>query len=130
MTTAFSPMDFLLLAEILIEGEDADEARFRTAMNRVYYAIFLLARSKTGAAEIEVGAHSAVRRLLRQRGYTKIAESLETLYEFRVKADYYIGPDVSLATWQSDCTNALKLAHKLRNEVNGLPTGRLPRTYR
>jgi uncharacterized protein (UPF0332 family) len=129
MAYAFNPINFLALAEALADA-DADETKLRTAINRAYYAVFLLARARTGATEVEEGTHSAVRRLLTQRGYREVAQRLAKLYDYRVEADYDLSPATSEQNWTETWQEAHILARDPENRISGIRAGRLPKNFR
>lgn len=128
MPEPFNPRAFLELAEELGSDSD-DEARLRTAISRAYYALFLIAREKTGVPDTAEGPHSAVRRALKQRGFRIIANKLEDLFMLRVVADYQLAPhDTSYEDWAANWSLAQQLAQDLLPKITGVRTGRLPRS--
>lgn len=93
------PEDFLSLARELASRDD--EASLRTAISRVYYALFhnarLILRSRHIRVPKGVSAHYEVPARLRELAYDEnnffyeaLASELDTLRTLRVKADYHI----------------------------------------
>lgn len=91
MTNPLDPMRFLTVAQDLAKGT-SDEAKLRVAVGRAYYALFLIAREKTGVVTTD-NVHSAVMRELRSLGYRTIARQLQALKILRVVADYQLLPE-------------------------------------
>jgi hypothetical protein len=82
---AFDPLDFLRLADELA-ADDADEAALRTAIGRAYYAVFLLARSKTPIRDRRA-AHVRVRESISPTNQ-RLASLLGGMSRYRDIADY------------------------------------------
>ena len=79
---------------VTIAEEHANEAGYRTAIGRVYYACFLVglnATKRKGWFQPKNGAgdHSGLSRALRDKGKEQIAHKLIELYRLREHADYH-----------------------------------------
>ena len=91
----FNAQEFLQLGLNLVNSEP-NEAGYRTAINRVYYACFLIGRESTyrkgwfPLIKYDGTDHSALQRALR---HTNLGSKLRTLYELREHADYHIDPE-------------------------------------
>ncbi len=109
---AFDPHEFLAKASSLACG--TDECSLRTAVNRSYYAVFLIARERLGVTQTE-RAHEAVRdRLRRRNNGERLARQMEQLYKLRTTADYDLDPqDPAYQNWRANWQRALGWANKL-----------------
>ena len=95
---ALDPADFLAQAPLLMEA--GGEAGYRSAINRAYYACYLMARDRQfGLDAAQWGgrgsrpSHRAVARALRERRSMRdAARSLEHLRQTREVADYVRDP--------------------------------------
>lgn len=72
-----------------------NEAGYRTAIGRAYYACYLVGANATKnkgwfSPTYSVSDHSALRRALKNRGKDGIADELLDLYILREHADYHI----------------------------------------
>jgi uncharacterized protein (UPF0332 family) len=85
----FDPLAFLALADELVES-DADEATLRTAIGRAYYALFLIARSKT-SVQGRRNVHERVRVELGTQD-RRLASLLGDVAYLRLVADYELVP--------------------------------------
>jgi hypothetical protein len=83
----FDPLDFLRIADALAT-DDADEASLRTAIGKVYYALFLIARDKTGI-EGRATVHECVRAAISPHDH-RLASRLGTIGHIRLVADYEV----------------------------------------
>lgn len=90
----FDPNCFIALSREFSE-DDKSEAEYRTAINRAYYGIFLLAREELSSREQPVKTghsdeHSKVRECFRKKPFRNdtVAHRLGSLYGDRAKADY------------------------------------------
>ena len=92
MTQPLDPLAFLNLAQELA-SQGNDETKIRTAVGRAYYALFLVAREKTGVRGRR-NVHQLVIDGVRGRtGYRPIGDQLDTLRRLRSVADYQLLPD-------------------------------------
>jgi hypothetical protein len=115
----FDPMDFIRLADDLVTA-DADEATLRTGVGRLYYAVFLIARTKTGLTG---------RRLIHERVRTAISphdDSLArqpgSLGHLRSVADYEIQPtSVQDRDWHRNWDIARRNARSILRKLELLP---------
>jgi hypothetical protein len=86
----FDPLEFLALARTLTDlGEN--EANLRTAVGRAYYAVFLVARQRTGVSAASGSAHGDVVRALSAHDRA-LADQLGRLRRLRNVADYELVP--------------------------------------
>ena len=92
----FDPQQFKILADWLV-GEKTDEASFRTAISRIYYAAHL--RAREGLIRKRPGVipsgnfgsiHSTVIRGLRHGPTNGISRHLDALRKLREHADYHL----------------------------------------
>lgn len=113
MIMAFDSLGFLRLARNLAD-RDGDEAEFRTALGRAYYALFLIAREKT-AISGRRNVHNRVINALRQRRtYRVAADQLDVLRRLRVVADYELLPvDQDQRDWRSNWARAQALVDRI-----------------
>lgn len=107
----FDPMGFMRLADSLAT-DDADEATLRTAVGRLYYAVFLLARAKTGL-EGQRQIHERVRIAISAHNRS-LGSQLGTLGHLRNVADYEIYP---IAAQDRDWRNNWEIARRNANRV-------------
>jgi hypothetical protein len=82
----FDPLDFLRLADALMRSGD-DEARSRSAISRVYYGLFLVARDRMGITDHR-GVHEIVIAELALHGHSGLAGKLGQIRRLREVADY------------------------------------------
>lgn len=90
----FNAQEFLQLGLRLVSYEP-NEAGYRTAINRVYYACHLIGCESTArkgwfSPKYSGEDHSGLCRTL--SSYTNWGSKLRTLYELREHADYHIDP--------------------------------------
>lgn len=91
----FDAQEFLQLGLRLVSFEP-NEAGYRTAINRVYYACHLIGRESTAIKgwfnpKNDSNDHSGVWRALKE--HTSWGDKLRVLYELREHADYHIDPN-------------------------------------
>jgi len=91
----FPPRKFLKLATRLIADRKYEEpSRIRTAVGRAYYAAFLYTKERLQRLGYhfpdDYRVHRAVIDKLMDRGDTTIGSQLDTLFEKRRTADYYM----------------------------------------
>ena len=96
----FSPRKFLKLAiRLITDGKYEEPCRIRTAVGRAYYAAFLYTKQKLERLGYtfpdDHKVHTAVKDTLMNRGDTVIGSRLDTLYEKRRVADYYMDTPIS-----------------------------------
>lgn len=89
----FNAQEFLQLGLRLVSYEP-NEAGYRTAINRAYYACHLIGRESTAKKgwfipQYNYNDHSGLWRALKN---TPLRNKLRALYELRVHADYHIDP--------------------------------------
>jgi hypothetical protein len=101
MPDPLDPLAFLQIAQEL--AREKDEAKIRTAVGRGYYALFLLAREKTGVTSTRAVHTEVVRAVRRRSGYRATADQLDALRRLRVVADHQLLPDdVALRDWSNN----------------------------
>jgi hypothetical protein len=116
---AFDPLDFLQLADELA-ADDADEAALRTAIGRVYYAVFLLARSKTPIRDRRA-AHVRVRESISPTNQ-RLASLLGGMSKYRDVADYEPTPASSqFRDWRRNWELVRRNADDVLDELSTLP---------
>lgn len=81
MKRAFDPVLFVEVAESLAQDANS-QAGLRTAIGRAYYAMFLMAREKTGVRDKQ-GAHDKVLEALEHRKEHDVASELGKLRRLR-----------------------------------------------
>lgn len=88
------PLDPLSLIELAQElaVQDGEEVKLRTAVNRAYYALFLIAREKIGLQSRDNVHTKTIQAIKRQRGYRAAGEQLDALRRLRTIADYELLP--------------------------------------
>jgi hypothetical protein len=117
--TEFDPLDFLRLADALVD-DGADEATLRTAIGRAYYAVFLLARSKTGVQERR-NAHERVREAISPVNH-RLASLLGTISTARYYADYELSPvNDDFADWNRNWERVRRNVISVLAELEALP---------
>jgi hypothetical protein len=115
----FDPLDFLRLADGLAT-EDADEAALRTAVGRAYYAVFLVARAKTGV-QGKRQAHERVRQAISPVN-DRLAAILGTIATVRYFADYELRPaNTDFSDWKRNWQNVRQNAIRVLEELESLP---------
>lgn len=111
--TAFDWHLFMDLAKTLAmakAGDSSDEARYRTAVGRAYYATFLIARgvaqSKGVVISPSAAAHKEVQEYFGAKAdptSRKVSEALKTLRAKRGECDYRDTPALSANTARLLC---------------------------
>ena len=91
---------FNLAQEIAAMTHIDEEIRLRSAINRAYYAAFLLAREKTRILT-DVDVHAEVIRRTYRRNEVA-GKRLRLLREHRVNADYEFPAPEAFADWQKN----------------------------
>lgn len=92
MIAPFDPLAFLRVARELALPE-GEEAKLRTAVGRTYYALFLIARERTGTRGRKNVHQRVINALRRRRAYRSTADQLDALRRLRVVADYQLLPE-------------------------------------
>ena len=105
MAEPLEPLTFLRVAEEL--AHKGDEAALRTAIGRAYYALFLMARDKTGVTSTRAVHMEVIRAVRKRPGARATADQLDTLRRLRVIADYQLLPDdPAMRDWPSNWIKA------------------------
>jgi hypothetical protein len=111
------PLDPLAYWELAGElAGTGGEVRLRAAVGRAYYALFLLARERTGAfpASPQDSAHALVIRAVRKRWGFAAGNSLYLLKELRIAADYQlVTSDPAKLDWEQNWRTAQNLVSRL-----------------
>ncbi len=84
-----------------LAAESGDETKLRSAVSRAYYAVFLLAREKTGVTT-EHDVHAEVQRRVNRRYGIAIGEYLFQMRKRRIAADYEFPPQQELRDWKTN----------------------------
>ena len=123
MEQPFDPEPLLRLAEELAtpgeDGEEAPEIKLRAAVGRAYYAVFHVARERTGVIDRE-GIHATVVYQVRRRYGHIVGEKQNRIKLMREVADYEFPPiDSAFSDWQKNWTDVRLLSaqvlEKLKN---------------
>jgi len=97
------------LAKELYNSADSDEAKLRSAISRAYYAVFCIARKKTGIMTRKSTDHKKVADYFKRDKRTqKIYENLRRLRNDRNRADY----DDVFPNLRRQAEKALKIAEQ------------------
>ena len=99
MRERFNPEIFLEIAKYLRKNKNLDEiGRLRTSIGRSYYAAFLCTRDhleRKGKSFKKEAQHQDVRDYLKVLNQDFLAAQLETLFSYRVDADYMLKAEIS-----------------------------------
>jgi hypothetical protein len=115
----FDPLDFLRLADALVT-DDANEATYRTAIGRAYYAVFLLARAKTGV-QGRRNVHERIREAISPVNL-RLAALLGTISRTRDYADYELRPvNADFANWKRNWESVRRNVTSVLEELDKLP---------
>jgi hypothetical protein len=126
----FTPTEFLRIAEQLLEEPfgEMKGARVRTALGRVYYALYLLVRSEIARRHgvlLKHLHHGAVyTRLQSPRASEEVrllGRDLQLMYTLRQKADYELDPDPSWNAQLQDAVGAAVLVQRAGELARALP---------
>ena len=115
MTSTFDFMEFRRVAESL--AAQGEEAELRSAVSRLYYALFHVARNRTGVFSSR-DSHSKVVRAVRTKSKS-VGDQLNSLKLLRQAADYDLVPQVPISpdwhkNWQRACMIASNAFPRLR----------------
>lgn len=101
------------LAEDLIDAENLiEEGRLRTSISRSYYGCFLIIRTlceRKGGKFDKNKQHASLRDYLKVLNHDFLANLLETLFDYRVRADYILSADIT----KELCKNYIELAKEI-----------------
>ena len=97
--------------------QDGSELKYRAAINRVYYGVFLFGREQTRTTT-DVDVHAEViRRTRRMRGEI-VSQELSDLRTLRQLADYdFSATSAELEVWRTRWEEARKLARRLLDRL-------------
>ncbi len=113
MTEAFDPLHFLSLARDLA-NVGQNEASLRTAVGRAYYALFLVARDKTGVTEKRKIHRLVIEAIRKRKAYHSTADQLDALRRLRTVADYQLLPGQPTdRDWVRNWARADELANRV-----------------
>jgi hypothetical protein len=118
----FDPQEFEAVANWV--ATNPSESHLRTAVGRLYYSLFLLAREKTNLTRrrgrsLHDDVINEVRRL---SGDKTLGDHLFTLKEMREVADYQLEPDAPKHyDWQKNWDTATRLGSRVRVKLEALP---------
>jgi len=116
---AFDPRLFTDIARNLAGQQPPEEGRFRTAVGRAYYSLFLIARENL-RIRVREDVHSAVIRSLRAQN-RRLGDQLDQLRHYRVVADYELIPDdPTKQNWEQNWNYVWQLATRLRPTLEGI----------
>ena len=98
MPVPFDPQPLLTLARELAAG--GTETHLRSAVNRAYYALFLLAREKAHLTGTETVHGRTIAAVKAKPGFWATGILLDELRHLRVEADYHLTPsDPDYSDW-------------------------------
>ena len=117
---AFDPVQFWQLGQDLATPA-TDEAKVRTAVGRVYYAAFLVARDKVGVTGRRAVHQKTSSALKKGRGSRALGDKLNTLFRLRGVADYQLVPsDPAQRDWAANWKYASALASEIIPKLQAL----------
>jgi hypothetical protein len=118
-TRPLEPTAYLKVARELA-GKDGEEY-LRTAIGRLYYCCFLIARQRTGVTATK-DVHRIVITTVRGRaGYWGVADQLDNLRRLRVAADYQLVPtDPRRRDWHRNWARAESIANTILPQLQAL----------
>lgn len=112
MPQPFNPLDFLKLARDL--ATNPDDAKLRAAVNRAYYALFLIARDKAGITGPQDVHKRTVTAVKQRTNYLATGNDLDQLRILRIEADYCLIPSKPLYNdWVANWTKAEQIIHRV-----------------
>jgi len=110
---AFDPREFYRLGRAL-GNRGTSEAEIRTAIGRVYYAVFIVARDRMRVRGRGNVHDAVVNRVKRRHGYKSIGDQLASLRRLRNVADYQMLPDdTQNRNWPANWQRAQMIANKI-----------------
>jgi len=110
----FDPKEFFAVAQHVAEA--ATDATLRSAINRAYYSVFLVARDRL---RVDGTSHGSVITATRE-AHRAAGEQLGELFRLRVIADYNLDPVASDNNWPQNWKRAEALAKRVRPSVEAL----------
>ena len=104
---------------------EGSELKFRSAINRAYYSVFLLAREKTGLKNVQHDVHnqvlSAIYEKLRRTGDFSLHSQIKNLRSHRSEADYNFPSNSNdCADWKNCAENDVIKAGFALKRLNAL----------
>lgn len=125
----FDPQDFLIIARLLIDEEKYEEARYRTAISRAYYAAHLICKKRLEEIGIKFPVEKDTNRgIIHQRVIDYFTERdnpiggwLLNLRKNRNNADYvldHIFKKFGVELLIEEAENAINDAYKLKSPKN------------
>lgn len=113
------PLDLLNLADFLASKKD--ECYLRSATNRAYYSMFLIAREVCGITGHDDVHSRTISALRGQTGAYGLADVLDSLRKLRVEADYNLLPSrPKYADWEEnwkDVKSYLEVLHPALDDM-------------
>lgn len=104
MPDPFQPSEYLQIAKALA-AQNPNQASFRAAVSRAYYAVFLIARDKAHIPGKE-RLHELTKAAIQIRSFAAGGE-YESLRQLRVQADYFLVPsDPAYEDWLNNWKDA------------------------
>lgn len=117
---AFSPLDFVKLAHRLAASAP-QEVELRTAVGRLYYGLFLIARDKLRVGGRHNVHTKTIGRLRGRKGHKTTADALDELFELRKVADYELVPrKPRYASWPKNWSRAQSIASRIQPRLQKL----------
>lgn len=113
MIQSFNPRELFDIA-VQLGDNGTTEARLRSAINRAYYAVFWLARKKTGVSDRHDSHLKVVQSLKRMSGFNVEGDRLDAFRRLRGVADYDLVPQkASERDWERNWRKAKEFAQYL-----------------
>jgi len=147
----FNPEEFFHFAGAILKNSAANEAELHSAISRVYYSLFLVARNrmfgideqqltdnirkrilrnyriKIGKGKSRLGMHERVIFAIRDRtNNITLSQQLDQLREARINADYKVNQkclsDIGKKSWREYAEESMQLASLALARVKNLPS--------
>lgn len=113
MIAPLDPLAFVQLARELA-CRVGEEASLRTAVGRAYYAVFLIARDKTGVGRERHVRAEVIRAVKRRKAYRSTGDQLDALRRLRTVADYeLLPPDPNDRNWVANWSRAESIVNRV-----------------
>ena len=116
MNRPFDPLQFLQLANEI--GRQGGEPKLRAAVGRAYYALFLVARDKTGVRDRRGVHQKVISAVKKRRGFRTTGDQLAKLKRLRGVADYdMLPPDPNERDWLQNWSQVRTLAPRVLSKL-------------
>lgn len=153
MTTnlCFNPEHFFHYASTILNNSTANEAELRSAISRVYYAVFLIARDRLFGPDEQRLTHGIEKRIIKsyrikidkkkfklgthertifaihdKTNNISLSQQLDQLREARINADYKVSQkvlsDINKESWRKYAEENMQLATLILPRVRNLPS--------